>query len=43
MNPNAGAELLQRLKDFVIDPAVKVIFTLGLFMFLWGLSNFCGT
>lgn len=36
----AGADLLDRIVVFVIDPAVKVIFTLGLFFFLWGLVQF---
>lgn len=40
MGPEAGAELLDRIVDYVIDPAVKVIFTLGFFMFLWGFVEF---
>ena len=37
---NAGTALLDRIVDYIIDPAVKVIFTLGLFMFLWGFVEF---
>lgn len=40
MSPNAGAALLDRIVQYVIDPAVKVIFTLGLFFFFWGLIEF---
>lgn len=36
----AGEELLDRIVTFIIDPAVKVVFTLGLFFFLWGLVEF---
>lgn len=37
---DAGVDLLDRIVDYVIDPAVKVVFTLGLFFFLWGLVEF---
>jgi hypothetical protein len=37
---NAGYELLDRVVTYVVDPAVKVIFTLGLFFFLWGFIEF---
>lgn len=37
---DAGVDLLDRIVDYVIDPAVKVVFTLGLFMFLWGFVEF---
>ena len=40
MNPSAGSDLLERIVDYVIDPAVKVVFTLGLFFFLWGFVEF---
>jgi hypothetical protein len=40
MNPNAGTDLLGRIVQYVIDPAVKVIFTLGLFFFLYGLVEY---
>jgi hypothetical protein len=40
MGPDAGVELLDRVVDYVIDPAVKVVFTLGLFFFLWGFVEF---
>lgn len=40
MNPGAGTELLDRIVTYVIDPAVKVVFTLGLFFFLWGFIEF---
>ena len=32
--------LLDRIVTYVIDPAVKVIFTLGLFMFFYGLVEY---
>jgi uncharacterized RDD family membrane protein YckC len=40
MGLDAGVDLLDRIVDYVIDPAVKVVFTLGLFMFLWGFVEF---
>ena len=40
MNPNAGTQLLERVQLYVIDPILAVIFSLGLFMFLWGLVEF---
>ena len=40
MGPEAGVNLLDRIVDFVIDPAVKIVFTLGLFFFLWGFIEF---
>jgi len=36
----AGEELLQRIITYVIDPAIRVVFTLGLFLFIWGLVEF---
>jgi hypothetical protein len=32
--------LLQRIITYVLDPAVRVVFTLGLFLFLWGLVQY---
>jgi len=40
MGLDAGVDLLDRIVDYVIDPAVKVVFTLGLFFFLWGFVEF---
>ncbi len=40
MNSGSGYELLDRFVTYLIDPAVKVIFTLGLFLFLWGIVEF---
>ena len=37
---DAGTALLDRIVTYLIDPAVKVVFTLGLFMFLWGIVEF---
>ena len=37
---DAGVDLLDRIVDLVIDPAVKLIFTLGFFFFLWGFVEF---
>jgi len=36
----AGEELLERIITFVIDPALRVVFTLGLLFFMWGLVEF---
>lgn len=36
----AGEELLDRIITYLIDPALRVVFTLGLFLFLWGLVEF---
>jgi hypothetical protein len=36
----AGVTLLDRMVDLIIDPAVRVVFTLGLFFFLWGFVEF---
>ncbi len=37
---DAGVDLLDRIIDYVINPAVKIVFTLGLFFFLWGFIEF---
>lgn len=37
---SGGSAVLDRIVTFVIDPAVKVVFTLGLFLFLWGIVEF---
>lgn len=37
---NAGTQLLDRIKEFVIDPILMVIFSLGLLLFLWGIVEF---
>lgn len=36
----AGEEILQRIITNVIDPGLRVIFTLGLFLFIWGIVEF---
>lgn len=36
----AGEELLDRIITFIVDPALRIVFTLGLFLFLWGLVEF---
>lgn len=36
----SGEEILQRIITYVIDPALRVIFTLGLLMFIWGIIEF---
>lgn len=40
MNTGAGFELRDRIVTHLIDPAVKVVFALGLLMFLWGIVEF---
>lgn len=36
----SGEEVLQRIITFVVDPSLRVIFTLGLFLFIWGIIEF---
>ncbi len=36
----AGEELLDKMITLIIDPALRVVFTLGLFLFLWGVVEF---
>ena len=36
----SGEEILQRIITYLIDPALRVIFTLGLFFFVWGIIQF---
>lgn len=36
----SGEELLQRIITYVVDPAIRVVFTLGLFLFFWGIIEF---
>ncbi len=36
----SGEEILQRIITYVIDPALRVIFTLGLLLFIWGIIQF---
>lgn len=40
MGLDAGANLLDKIVTYLIDPAVRVIFTLGFFFFLWGFVEF---
>lgn len=35
-----GEELLQRIIDYIVDPTIRVVFTLGLFLFLWGIIEY---
>jgi hypothetical protein len=37
---SAGATVLERIKSFVIDPILAVIFTLGLFLFFVGIVEY---
>ena len=32
--------MLQRIITYIVDPAIRVVFTAGLFLFLWGLVEF---
>lgn len=36
----AGEEILQRIITHVIDPGLRVLFTLGLFLFIWEIVEF---
>lgn len=36
----SGEELLERIITFVVDPALRVVFTLGLLLFVWGIIEF---
>ena len=36
----AGEQLLERIINYIVDPAIRVVFTAGLFLFLWGLVEF---
>lgn len=36
----SGEEILQRIITYVIDPALRVVFTLGLLLFIWGIIEF---
>ncbi|MFZ2555527.1 MAG: hypothetical protein WAZ27_00450 [Minisyncoccia bacterium] len=36
----AGEQLLQRIITYIVDPAIRVVFTLGLFLFLWGIIEY---
>lgn len=40
MNPNAGVQLLDRIELYVIDPILAAVFTLGLFLFFWGIVEY---
>lgn len=36
----ATTDLVNRFVDFIIDPAILLIFTFGFFLFIWGLVQF---
>ncbi len=36
----AGEQILERVITYVVDPAIRVVFTLGLFLFIWGIVEF---
>jgi predicted membrane channel-forming protein YqfA (hemolysin III family) len=36
----AGEELLDRIITYLVDPAIRVVFTLGLLLFIWGLVQY---
>ena len=35
-----ATELVDRFVDFIINPAILIIFTFGFFLFTWGLVQF---
>lgn len=37
---NAGTQLIDRVVDYIINPAILVIFALGFFLFVLGLVEF---
>jgi hypothetical protein len=37
---NAASNLVQKFVDYIINPAILVIFAAGFFLFLWGLVQF---
>ncbi|MEK7068813.1 MAG: hypothetical protein AAB947_00355 [Patescibacteria group bacterium] len=36
----SGEQLLVNFRDFIINPAILLIFTSGFFLFVWGLVQF---
>ncbi|MEK9153911.1 MAG: hypothetical protein AAB798_00400 [Patescibacteria group bacterium] len=36
----SGEQLLINFRDFIINPAILLIFTAGFFLFVWGLVQF---
>jgi len=37
---DAANSLINKLVDYIVNPAILVVFTLGFFLFLWGLVMF---
>ena len=37
---NAASSLIDKFVDYIIDPAILVIFAAGFFLFTWGLVQF---
>lgn len=37
---NAASELLNRFVDYIINPAILIVFSAGFFLFVWGLVQF---
>lgn len=37
---NAASTIIDKFVDYIIDPAILVIFAAGFFLFMWGLVQF---
>lgn len=40
MGTGAASQLLDRIVDYIVNPAILVVFTAGFFMFVWGIVQF---
>lgn len=36
----AASQLIDRLVEYIINPAILIVFTAGFFMFVWGIVQF---
>jgi uncharacterized RDD family membrane protein YckC len=39
----AAANVLDRIVDYIVNPAILIVFTAGFFMFVWGIVQFLWT
>lgn len=43
MGTGAASQLLDRIVDYIVNPAILIVFAAGFFMFVWGIVQFLWT
>ena len=43
MGTGAASQLIDKIVEYIVNPAILIVFTAGFFMFVWGIVQFLWT